>query len=423
MRVKKYQAVDMPEALRKIKAELGPDAVILSTRQVKPRGGFGLLSRPILEVTAAAEVEITAPPVPAGRVATAYAPRPAAPPAPAPSHGAYLALQAEVDSLREELTLLSRRTANAATRRPPAEADGAVPLGALEAKLDRLLEQTARFDALRLAPGLRRLHGLLEAKDLDPGLAARVLGFLQEKIDQGALAEGREAEGFRELVSRTVRVAGGMPPPADGAGPRVVALVGPTGVGKTTTAAKLAARCALQEKRRVGLVTVDTFRIAAVEQLRTFAKIMDVPLRVALDAEGLRAAVADFADRDLVLVDTAGQSPRDEQALRDLLDLLPAEAGIEVHLVLSVTTRARDLERILRHYGPVRPSRLLLTKLDETDCHGPLLGLPLASRLPLSYLTTGQNVPDDIEEATPSRVAAFLLQGWDVPRSGPAGAS
>jgi flagellar biosynthesis protein FlhF len=218
------------------------------------------------------------------------------------------------------------------------------------------------------------------------------------------------AEAFRELVRRTVRVTGSLLP-AEGR-QRVVALVGPTGVGKTTTVAKLAARFALQEGRKVGLVTVDTYRVAAAEQLRKFADIMEVPLRVALDAAELRRAVADSANRDLVLVDTAGQSPRDEQALLDLLGFFEPGMDAEVHLVLSVTTRARDLERILKHYEPLKPSRLLLTKLDETECHGALLGLPLASRLPLSYLTTGQNVPDDIEEAAADRVADYLLRGW-----------
>ncbi len=278
-------------------------------------------------------------------------------------------------------------------------------------KVERLVEQTARLDRVHLSPGLRQLQDHLERIDVDPALAARILSFLQDRMDKGGVPPGREVDAFRELVARTVRVSGDL---VAGDGPRrVVAFVGPTGVGKTTTVAKLAARYALQDGRRVGLVTVDTFRIAAVEQLKTYAQIMGVPLRVAVDADGFRAAVDELADRELVLVDTAGQSPRDEQSLAELLALFPEGVHTEVHLVLAVTTRGRDLERILRHYGLLKPSRLLLTKLDETECHGPLLGLPLASRLPVSFVTTGQNVPDDIEQATPEGVAAYLARGLE----------
>ena len=391
----------MPEALRKIKADLGPDAVILSTRQIKRgRGVFGMLSRPILEVTAATDVEAVAGP----------APSPAAPRAPSsappPGSGILLTLQADVDSLREELDLLARRPRRAGPDPVSRELKGLV------SKVERLLEQTVRLDRVRLAAGLRRLHAHLDAIDVDPVLSARILAFLQEKVDAGVVPEGREVAAFRELVARTVKVSG--PLLGEAREPRVVALVGPTGVGKTTTVAKLAARYALQEKRRVGLITVDTFRIAAVEQLKTYAGIMGVPIRVALDAASFRSAVEDLADRELVLVDTAGQSPRDEASLMELLDLFPQDVETEVHLVLAVTTRGRDLQAALRHYAPVGPSRLLLTKLDETECHGALLGLPLAARLPLSYLTTGQNVPDDIEEATPQGVAGYLARGLEA---------
>ncbi len=393
----------MPEALRKIKADLGPDAVILSTRQIKRgRGVFGMLSRPILEVTAATDVDALARPAPAPA-----APRgPSAPAPPGPDSGILLTLQADVDSLREELDLLARRPRRAGPDPVSEELRGLV------SKVERLLEQTVRLDRVRLSPGLRRLHAHLDAVDVDPVLSARILAFLQDKMDSGVVPEGREVAAFRELVARTVKVSGPLLDEAPG--PRVVALVGPTGVGKTTTVAKLAARYALQEKRRVGLITVDTFRIAAVEQLKTYARIMGVPIRVALDAASFRSAVDDLADRDLVLVDTAGQSPRDEASLMELLELFPEDVRTEVHLVLAVTTRGRDLQAALRHYAPVGPSRLLLTKLDETECHGALLGLPLVARLPLSYLTTGQNVPDDIEEATAQGVAGYLVRGLEA---------
>jgi flagellar biosynthesis protein FlhF len=396
----------MPEALRRIKEELGADAVILSTRHVKRgKGAFGMLGRPILEVTAAADV--------------AHAPRTPSPnrlpvaetattesPSSKPDHGAFLALQADLDSLREELALVNWR--------PPARTPDFLTrdVKALVGKVDRLVEQTARFDRLKLAPGLRRLQTHLEAVDLEPGLAARIAAFLQEKADAGVLAEGGEASAFRQVIERTLQVSGSLV--CAGSGPKVVALVGPTGVGKTTTVAKLAALGALQVGVRVGLITVDTFRIAAVEQLKTYGRIIGVPTLVALDAAAFRRAVEDLADRDLVLVDTAGQSPRDEEGLAELLRIFPEEVDVEVHLVLSVTTRTRDLERILRRYASVRASSLLLTKLDETQCHGPILGLPLVSRLPVSYLTTGQNVPDDIQEATPRAVADFLLAGFEA---------
>jgi flagellar biosynthesis protein FlhF len=403
LRVKKYQAVDMPEALRMIRDELGPDAVILSTRQIKPgKGVFGLLGRPLLEVTAATDLDAPSRKAPPRREPGVRK----GDPSHAAGHGAYLAVQAEMESLREELDLLSRRSAV-----PPRGQPGepfVQGLRALEEKMDRLLEQSARFDALKLPPGLRKLHGCLLAQDLDPPLAARIVAFLREKLEQGAFREGSELDAFRELVRRTVRVSGSLLP--EGASRRAAVLVGPTGVGKTTTVAKLAALFALQAGRKVGLITVDTFRIAAVEQLKTYAKIMGLPIEVALDAASLRSAVTALSDRDLILVDTAGQSPRDEESLRELASFFPAELGLEVHLVLSVTTRTRDLGQILGRYAALRPTRLLLTKLDETECLGPLLSLPLGSRLPVSYLTTGQNVPDDLEEASPAGLAAYLCR-------------
>ncbi len=388
----------MPTALAKIKEELGPDAVILSTREVRPsKGVLGVLARSLVEVTAAADVDRPGPP-PRGH---------AAPGGPGADPSPILALQAEVESLREELALMARRT-----REPGPEAVSR-DVRVLVDKVDRLLERTTPVDRMQLGPVLRQLLAHLEAADLEPTLAARIAHFLQEKVDRGTVPPGRELDAFREFVARTLRVGGG-PAPGRTRG-RVVALVGPTGVGKTTTVAKLAARAALQQGGRVGLVTVDTFRIAAVEQLKTYAKIMAVPLRVAEDAGQFRAAVEEFSDRDLVLVDTAGRSPRDEEALAELLALFPADLPVEVHLVLSVTTRSRDLEQILGRYARLGASRLILTKLDETESHGALLGLPLASRLPLSYVTTGQNVPDDIEEATAAGVCAYLLRGLEAP--------
>ncbi len=190
---------------------------------------------------------------------------------------------------------------------------------------------------------------------------------------------------------------------------RLVALVGPTGVGKTTTTAKLAAHFRLNEHRRVGLITVDTYRIAAVEQLRTYADIIDLPMEVASTPHELRQAINRLADLDLILMDTAGRSPRDEAQIQELKSLLDESRPDEVHLVLSCASGATTFTSSSDRFGAVGANRLILTKLDEAQCLGTLLPLLRTSRLPLSYVTVGQNVPDDIEIADPVRMAQQIL--------------
>jgi flagellar biosynthesis protein FlhF len=190
---------------------------------------------------------------------------------------------------------------------------------------------------------------------------------------------------------------------------RIVALVGPTGVGKTTTIAKLAANYRLREKCRVGLVTVDTYRIAAVDQLRTYADIMDLPMEVVSSPREVRPALGRLGDLDLVFMDTAGRSPKDDLKIQELRALV-AEAGAhEVHLVLSSVASAASLTKIAAQFGEVGATALVLTKLDEATGLGNLLPLLRTSKLPLSYLTDGQNVPDDIQIADRRKLARQVL--------------
>ena len=180
----------------------------------------------------------------------------------------------------------------------------------------------------------------------------------------------------------------------------VVALVGPTGVGKTTTIAKLAAHYRLREQCNVGLITVDTYRIAAVEQLKTYAEIMDLPLEVVATPREMRAAVSRLADVDLVLIDTAGRSPRDAVRLNELRGLLAESQADEVHLVLSAVAGPDSIDIAAGAFSTVGASALVLTKLDEAVSLDWLPVLLKRHRLPLSYTTNGQNVPDDIQPAS-----------------------
>ena len=190
---------------------------------------------------------------------------------------------------------------------------------------------------------------------------------------------------------------------------RIVALVGPTGVGKTTTIAKLAANFRLRENRRVGLITVDTYRIAAVEQLRTYADIIDLPMEVVSTPREMREAIDRLRDLDLVLMDTAGRSPRDEVRIRELKALLAEAKPDEVHLVLSAVGSATSMAATAERFATVGTSALVVTKLDEAMGLGSLLPVTRNCHLPISYLTNGQNVPDDIRVAQQRELAQMIL--------------
>ena len=192
--------------------------------------------------------------------------------------------------------------------------------------------------------------------------------------------------------------------------PKIVALIGTTGVGKTTTIAKIAARFVLEKGVSVALITADTYRISAVDQLRTYSDIIGLPLEIVYSAAELKAAIRKHKDKKLILIDTAGRSQNNEYQMQELKEFLEEEPGIEKHLVMSATTKERDAEKILERFSACRPDRILFTKTDETDSLGFIVNLLFDRRLALSYLTNGQSVPDDIEPARPEALAKLLLR-------------
>ena len=194
--------------------------------------------------------------------------------------------------------------------------------------------------------------------------------------------------------------------------PKFIFFVGPTGVGKTTTIAKIASKFKIEEKAKIAFLTSDTYRIAAVEQLRTYANILGVPLKVVNSEDELKMARDEFIDYDLVFVDTAGRSHRSKEQRDDieaLIDSIP-ENEREVYLVLSATTKYIDLIKITETYSDITDYNLLFTKLDETDTKGNILNLRMLTHAPLSYTTFGQNVPDDISEINVQDIAKHLLR-------------
>jgi flagellar biosynthesis protein FlhF len=192
-------------------------------------------------------------------------------------------------------------------------------------------------------------------------------------------------------------------------GPHVVALIGPTGVGKTTTIAKLAANLQLRDKRRVGLITIDTYRIAAIDQLKKYADIIGAELRIVSSPDDLKNAIASMNDCDYILIDTAGRSPNDALKLSELRNFIASAAPDEVHLVLSTTCSQEAVELAIERFTAVRVDRLIFTKLDEAAHVGVMLNIVRKVNKPLSYITTGQDVPDDIEVGRGRRLADLIL--------------
>lgn len=249
--------------------------------------------------------------------------------------------------------------------------------------------------------------GLIDA-DIEDDLAREMVFRLKQDCSPDQLHDTVATRAIlSSIVEADIRCANPIRPTTGRR--KVVALVGPTGVGKTTTIAKLAANFRLRDGIKMGLVTVDTYRIAAVEQLRTYAEIIDLPMKVVTTPQDMRRALDELSGLDLVLIDTAGRSPRDELKIQELKQMLGEAQIDEVHLVMSLTASVRSIRMTAEQFRPVNPTALVLTKLDEAAGMGCLLSVSRQVPLPLSYLTTGQDVPDDIEPAHATRISRLVL--------------
>ncbi|HEX4146407.1 MAG TPA: flagellar biosynthesis protein FlhF [Pirellulales bacterium] len=380
MQFKTYRAKTIHEALALVRRDLGPDAAVLGTREVRGTGGMlgWLRGDRLIEVTASAEVIVPSR-LPRRVPAVVITP-------PRFESVSGIDLAASTTSVATEANLHSSSVNTLAPgtegdARRPAQITTPAPAWLLDSLLD---VETPEDLARELVEQAMRS---LAASDAGDSKAART---------HLVAAIGRELEVAGPILSIARQR-------------RLVALVGPTGVGKTTTTAKLAAHFRLREQRRVGLITVDTYRIAAVDQLRTYAEIIDLPMEVASTPHEMQQAIGRLADLDLILMDTAGRSPRDEAQIEELKLLLDEAQPDEVHLVLSCASAAAAMASSIERFAWVGANRMVLTKLDEAQGLGALLPLLRLNRLPLSYVTHGQNVPDDIEVADPVRLAQQIL--------------
>lgn len=281
-------------------------------------------------------------------------------------------------------------------------------LNSIQSMLEQMGQQQIVSSSQDVPVELFELYAELIDVDLEETLARDLVYRLKHNFGDSLASEPERAKTLLTgMVEKELNCRGPIQviPQAQ----KVVALVGPTGVGKTTTIAKLAANFRLRDEIRMGLVTVDTYRIAAVEQLRTYAEIIDLPMKVVTNPQEMTQAMEELSGMDLVLIDTAGRSPKDEPKVLELKQLLAAANVDEVHLVMSLTAGLKTLQSTIRSFSAADVTSLILTKLDESDSLGSILSLNREIDLPISYLTTGQNVPDDIEPALIDRLARLIL--------------
>jgi flagellar biosynthesis protein FlhF len=378
MQVKRYEVATVRDALAMIKKDLGPEAIVLSTKKIKDGGTDRF------EVLAARED---------GRdelAAAAAVPPLAAPEGPSGSAESWQRLHEE---MRELKGIMAEHLRMSAHNRDLAE-------------FKEMME--GFFDVLgfREKGGQQSHFSQFYGRLLGAGVSRQRALRLVEMIRKEPLPDGQS--GYEEIaeacLARTLSF-----PTEKRQGRKIRAFVGPTGVGKTTTVAKLAARYALEKELSVGLITTDTYRIAAAEQLQVYGRIMDIPVAVAPKRNEFAKAVARFSDKDVILVDTPGRSMTDEDFLKDMNDVLSGEVPVQKELLLSLTSSRENMLNTAARFGVFAYDRVIFTKLDE--CLQPGFMYDVIARIgkPVSYITHGQNVPRDIQTMNARKLARLIL--------------
>lgn len=423
MKIKTYVVGSLSEAVEQIKRDLGAQAVILSTKKVAGPGSWLSPKKTRLEVTAAVDMEPQAPLVPEAlrpvngqRMFQRIAEEQLSP------------IRSELKEIRDALTSIAREQHEQAaapmmTMTTRETSSGVISMMGRTAApiVRRTHDEPSESELIAQALGasayeapadtgprtamIAKLCQSLLWHHVDPELVERLANELTQGDPVYSPLLLQEQAAAWLMTQLPAAKPFGLTPPES----RVLALVGPTGSGKTTTLVKLASQLLLEHKLRVGFVTLDQFRVGAEEQLRKYAQILEVPCELAIDTEQFRATLDRLADLDVVLVDTTGRSPQDGEGLRTIQQTLQVADQPWVALTAPATLHGQDLLNTLQQFSLINPTRLILTKLDEAISFGSLLNAQLLSGLSPAYFTTGQQVPEDIEAATKDRVIDCLL--------------
>ncbi|WP_345238853.1 flagellar biosynthesis protein FlhF [Pontibacillus salipaludis] len=372
MKVKKYRAPTMPEVMKQVRNELGAEAVILNSKEINKGGFLGMFKKKSIEVVAAIDPEPKRDSEQTYKVQTVQR-----------THG----------NSSEEKHLDQSQNVYEELQ-----------------ELKKLMKTQSTSSPLVYPGVLQKLYNHLIHQEVAERIAKRLIDPLVEHyyVAKGNIDMATAKEWVKERLSSELD---GIPFGGVDFSKKYIHLVGPTGVGKTTSLAKIAAEGVLNHHKRVAFITTDTFRIAAIDQLKTYAKILDVPIEVAYNLDDYKKAKERFSDYDIVLVDTAGRNFKDEKYVQELKETVDFEEELETYLVLSITSKAKDIEEIYKQFNSVPIKRLIFTKVDETSHYGAMVNMIMKYNVGVAYLTDGQNVPDDIREASSQTIVAKVVGG------------
>ncbi|HLP17858.1 MAG TPA: flagellar biosynthesis protein FlhF [Bacteroidota bacterium] len=431
MKIKKFVAPTLKEATEKMKKELGDNAILLSTRSVPAGGVFSMKGKLQYEITGAVDDEFQHSPAAAHASERKASAQPSSGREGQGTHASaratddtspLAALQQLSERFGQERTT-ARETRHASVAQSAVSSSsiergashGVAPhspamqaeLDELKRSLDDLREEISNSKGHALPLSYRRVFNALTAQDVTEKIA---MGIIQPMMDS--------AQGFSaaQINDRALKALAELIPAAGESKllkkrSKIIAFVGPTGVGKTTTIAKLSAIFSLVKKMKVALISADTFRIAAIDQLQTFATIASIDMDVAYKPKDMPLLLKKFASKDVIFIDTAGRNQRNPKEIAQLEKILRAAQPDEVHMVLSSTASLRTMRDVVKRFAPLTPNRIIFSKLDEASAFGNIVNLTADTRLPISYLTMGQQVPDDIQAADSLAIAQMIFNG------------
>ena len=394
MKIRRFVGKDMNEAIIKVKSELGSEAVILNSRKIKRPGILGFFKKPLVEVVAAIDQDYKI------KTSSSKKKNKKKPPS---TNSNKRKVNKEIDNtnisfdnknidlkinkLTEIVKQLENKVSTINEKKP------------IEEKKENNKSKVKTYE--------KKYLDLLIDHDILPKNANKILDQVKKKISIKGNSEETVKNAIKVVISDFLQKPEVIPKEIQSQ--KIFMFVGPTGVGKTTTLAKLAAKLSLIDNKKVGLVTADTYRIAAVEQLKTYSEILGIPLNVVYESKEIQDAIDDYEDKDYILIDTAGRNYKDKEFKVEIEEIIKRVDNIDKFLVLSLVADFKNMENVIKSYKFLDDYRVIFTKFDEAITFGNILNIKMLTNKKLSYITNGQSVPDDIEVLNIDKVADIIV--------------